>query len=162
MLDDFLLIRPTDFFWPFSLPSTLRITRFYSLFEYYININESLAKVCIHEFTCQRGEGRLGCSWSVTKRAIKQKAEPQNIFSQNFVVSRALETSIYIFHSSNSRWLPLMWLIWKQNARYKTAIPFPTLLSFFTPTRSVCTDGLSGVHRRHSQIFSYPSVPNFL
>ena len=33
VLDDFWLIRPTDFFWPFSLPSTLRITRFYILFE---------------------------------------------------------------------------------------------------------------------------------
>ena len=34
----FLLIRPTDFFWPFPLPSPISITRLYVL---NININES-------------------------------------------------------------------------------------------------------------------------
>ena len=36
----FLLIRPTDFFWPFSLPSPISITRFYIL---NVNINESFS-----------------------------------------------------------------------------------------------------------------------
>ena len=39
----FLLIRPTDFFWPFSLLSPRTITRFCILFEQTIDINESFA-----------------------------------------------------------------------------------------------------------------------
>ena len=48
----------------------------------------------------------------------------------------------------------------KQNARYTSEIPSPTLASFFfTPTLSVCTDGLSAVRQRDNQIFSDESFP---
>ena len=38
-----LLIRPTDFFWPFSLLSLRIITRFCILFEQTMDINKSFA-----------------------------------------------------------------------------------------------------------------------
>ena len=51
----------------------------------------------------------------------------------------------------------------KRNARYRSVIPFPTILSFFTPTLRVCKAGRrSVVPWRHNQIFSDPQVSNFL
>ena len=45
----------------------------------------------------------------------------------------------------------------QRNARYTSGFPFSALLSFFTPTLRVCTDGRrSIVHWRHNQIFSDP------
>ena len=45
----------------------------------------------------------------------------------------------------------------KRNARYTSVIPFPTILSVFTPTLTVCKAGRrSVVHWRHNKNFSDP------
>ena len=40
--------------------------------------------------------------------------------------------------------------------------PFPTLLSFFTPTPTECTGGRAGVRWRHNQVFCHREVSIFL
>ena len=123
----------------------------------------------IHKFACQNfdqmGTGGIGLlqvvrSWSVTKSLTNQKAELQKFISENFVVSRTKETSSYIFTPATPLVAPKMInFAPKRNATYMSGTPFPTLLSFFTPTSRVCTDGRTtsaGVITKYSGIDRFP------
>ena len=87
-----------------------------------------------------KGGERLGCSWSVSKGVIKQKANPSK-----FLSSVEHKKHQYNFCASDLVGPKMVNFALNQNARHTTGIPFPTLLSFFTPALRVCTDDHSGI-----------------
>ena len=70
--------------------------------------------------------GRLGCSWSVTKSVTKQKAKPEKFFSENFVLSRNQETSVWIPTRATPLVAPKM-VILRQNETQRQCLGLPSL-----------------------------------
>ena len=72
------------------------------------------------------GLGRLGCSWSVTKSVTKQKAKPEKFFSENFVLSRNQETSVWILTRATPLVAPNL-VILRQNETQRQCLGLPSL-----------------------------------
>ena len=87
------------------------------------------------------GEGRLSCSWSVTKSVIKQKSKALKSFYGKFCRQSSTRNINLDFSLEQLRWLPLKWLILRQNETQGTRLGFPSppYWVFFTPTLWVCT-----------------------
>ena len=136
--------RPTEFFWPFSLPSPPSIRRFYILFEKNININLRASLVdlaaiylMLHKslfinspvkILTKWGEGR-GCCCSVTKNVIKHGLE---ICFPKFCRQSSTRSINLHFHPSN-----LIKLIFRQNKRkvhVRGSLPYST--EVFYPYRT--------------------------
>ena len=87
-----------------------------------------VAQVFIHESTVKiltkRGGGRLDCSWSVTEhKAIKSL---RNLFAKmlSSVGHKKLQTRFFLVQIC---WLPLKWLILRQNETRRTCLGLTSL-----------------------------------
>ena len=81
------------------------------------------------------------------QKCDQAKSKALELFSQYFVVSSRAQKNQYRFFT---RATPLVAtkmvnFVSKRNARYTSVIPFPTILSVFTPTLTVCKAGRRSV-----------------
>ena len=87
-----------------------------------------------------RGERILGCSWSMTKSMTKSmiKQSLWTFFRQILSSFKHKYNQCTFFTQANPLVTPnMVHFVPKWNARYTSGFPFPTLLSFSTPTLRV-------------------------
>ena len=108
-----------------------------------------------------RGERILGCSWSMTKSMIKQSL--WTFFRQILSSFKHKYNQCTFFTQANPLVTPnMVHFVPKWNAKYTSGFPFPTLLSFSTPTLRVWTCKWIGIRlivtdiiTKFSQNYSY-------
>ena len=101
------------------------------------------AQAFTYEFTFQT---QFYQGWGGGETRLLLERDQQRDQAKSKALSRAQLRNINLdFSLEQPRWLPLEWLILRQTKRKVhvwVSLPYPT--EFFTPTLSVCTDGLSG------------------